>query len=143
MYCFIFILCLNTRTSMINTNLFSFLLIFRYASARKIRRVQAEKLKKERQHYRNYKRKKEREARMDRSGYGAVKQHDGSVLSSWQSTQESVTPGSAIESTGSPFGSPNGSTSSSVLFSPKTTFELRSTYFRRLDILLRRKGGLS
>ena len=105
-----------------------------YASARTIRRVQAEQLKKERQQHRNYKRRKEREARMDRSGYGAVKQHDGSVLSSWQSTQESLAPGSLVESTGSPFGSPNGSTASSVLFSPKTTFEMRSTYFRRLDI---------
>ena len=113
-----------------------------YASAGRIRRIQAKKLKDTRARAKERARRREAAAaeRMLRGGDdveaksgGGSKQNLQALTTSWQSTfsggtaSDMSSPGSAGE----------------VLFSPKTTVQLRSDYFRRLDILLRRKGGLS
>jgi MFS family permease len=101
-----------------------------YSSSRRIKRILAKRVKMKRRLLKNKRRRKERQLLEDRSGYGATTLTDGrSLEASWQSTTEGISnsPGDDI----------NG------LLSPRTATEMRSTYLRKLDILLRRKGGLS
>ena len=109
-----------------------------YASSGRIRRVLAKRVKLKRRERKAKRRRKERALLMDRSGYGTHKKSDGTngMTESWQSTIES--------SIGSPNGSLDGDLSPrNLLLSPRTATEIKSDYFKRLDILLRRKGGLS
>ena len=112
-----------------------------YASSGRIRKVQAKKLKEARARAKERARRREAEAasRMLQTGDDAGGGGGGggskqlhTLTNSWQST---------FSGTVSNVSSPGGG--AEALFSPKTTVQLRSDYFRRLDILLRRKGGLS
>ncbi len=103
-----------------------------YSSSGRIRKVQARRVKEKRRAARERARERERAAtaRMMGDEEAAL----SSLTTSWQSTVHSLSPPGPGGSRG---GGPPG------LFSPKTDLQLRNDYFRRLDILLRRKGGLS
>jgi MFS family permease len=117
-----------------------------YASSSRIRKIEAKKVKETRA--RSKERARRREARAAErmlSGEGKAgskhQQQDNlsALTTSWQSTFSGT--GTIASHTPSDVSSPGGG--GDTLFSPKTTIQLRSDYFRRLDILLRRKGGLS
>ena len=103
-----------------------------YASSGRIRRVLAKRVKMKRRERKEIRRRKERALLEDRSGI---------LEGSWQSTLE----GSTISSVGSTegYGTSGGLSPRSALLSPRTDKQIKNDYFRRLDILLRRKGGLS
>lgn len=116
-----------------------------YSSSGRIRKIQAKKLKEERARAKERARLRESQAasrmlRDDhvrdvdrRSDSNAGSKQLQKLTNSWQSTFSGTGTMSNLSSPGGEAG----------VFSPKTTVQLRSDYFRRLDILLRRKGGLS